>query len=106
MNLAVWTPRILSVLRIMTGLLFLEHGTGKLLGFPSSDHTASSLLSLIGFQGVLELAGGLLILLGLFTRPVAFVLAGDMRDIIVSHPESGLSVTYRKDGDAPMLVAM
>jgi putative oxidoreductase len=106
MNLAVWTPRILSVLRIMTGLLFLEHGTGKLLGFPSSDHTASSLLSLIGFQGVLELAGGLLILLGLFTRPVAFVLAGDMRDIIVSHPESGLSVTYRKDGDAPMLVAI
>ena len=78
MNLAVWTPRILSVLRIMTGLLFLEHGTGKLLGFPSSDHSASSLLSLIGFQGVLELAGGLLILLGLFTRPVAFVLAGDM----------------------------
>ena len=78
MNLAVWTPRILSVLRIMTGLLFLEHGTGKLLGFTSSDHTASSLLSLIGFQGVLELAGGLLILLGLFTRPVAFVLAGDM----------------------------
>ena len=78
MNLAVWTPRILSVLRIMTGLLFLEHGTGKLLGFPSSDHAASSLFSLIGFQGVLELAGGLLILLGLFTRPVAFVLAGDM----------------------------
>jgi putative oxidoreductase len=78
MNLAGWTPRILSVLRIMTGLLFLEHGTGKLLGFPSSDHTASSLFSLIGFQGVLELAGGLLILLGLFTRPVAFVLAGDM----------------------------
>ena len=71
MNLAVWAPRILSVLRIMTGLLFLEHGTGKLLGFPSSDHTASSLFSLIGFQGVLELAGGLLILLGLFTRPVA-----------------------------------
>ena len=78
MNFAVWTPRILSVLRIMTGLLFLEHGTGKLLGFPSSDQTASSLFSLIGFQGVLELAGGLLILLGLFTRQVAFVLAGDM----------------------------
>src|SRR5690349_13101984 len=78
MDLAAWTPRALSVLRIVTGLLFLEHGTGKLLGFPASDHAAPTLFSLIGVQGVLVLVGGFLILIGLFTRPVAFILAGDM----------------------------
>jgi putative oxidoreductase len=78
MDLAAWTPRALSVLRIVTGLLFLEHGTGKLLGFPPSDQAAATLFSLIGVQGVLELVGGFLILIGLFTRPVAFILAGDM----------------------------
>ena len=78
MDLAAWTPRALSVLRIVTGLLFLEHGTGKLLGFPPSDHAAPTLFSLIGVQGLLELVGGFLILIGLFTRPVAFILAGDM----------------------------
>jgi putative oxidoreductase len=51
---------------------------GKVLGFPPSHHAAQTLLSLIGFQGVLELVGGLLILIGLLTRPVAFLLAGDM----------------------------
>jgi putative oxidoreductase len=78
MDLATWTTRALSVLRIVTGLLFLEHGTGKLLGFPPSDHAAPTLFSLIGVQGVLELVGGFLILIGLFTRPVAFILAVDM----------------------------
>ena len=78
MSLAAWTPRALSVLRIATGLLFLEHGTGKLLGFPPSDHAAQALFSLTGVQGILELVGGFLILIGLFTRPVAFILAGDM----------------------------
>ena len=71
MELAAWTPRALSVLRIVTGLLFLEHGTGKLLGFPPSNHAAPTLFSLIEVQGVLELVGGFLILIGLFTRPAA-----------------------------------
>ena len=78
MDLGAWTPRALSVMRLVTGLLFLEHGTGKLLGFPPCDHAAPALFSLIGVQGVLELVGGFLILIGLFTRPVAFILAGDM----------------------------
>jgi putative oxidoreductase len=73
-----WTPQALSVLRIMTGLLFLEHGTQKLLGFPPSEHSFPVLFSLMGLQGVLELVGGFLIVIGLFTRPVAFILAGDM----------------------------
>jgi putative oxidoreductase len=72
MDHTAWTPRALSILRIVAGLLFLEHGTGKLLGFPPSDHAAQTLLSLIGVQGVLELVGGFLILIGLFTRPVAY----------------------------------
>jgi putative oxidoreductase len=78
LDLTAWTPRALSVLRIVTGLLFLEHGTGKLLDFPPTEHAAPTLFSLIGVQGVLELVGGFLILIGLFTRPVAFILAGDM----------------------------
>lgn len=77
-DIAPWTPRMLSVLRIATGLLFLEHGTQKLLGFPPSEHAGAALLSLIGVQGILELVGGFLILIGFLTRPVAFILAGDM----------------------------
>ena len=73
-----WTPKALSVLRIVTGLLFLEHGTQKRLGFPPSEHAFPPLFSLLGLQGVLELVGGFLILIGLLTRPVAFILAGDM----------------------------
>ena len=76
---AVWTPRILGILRIVTGLLFLEHGTAKLYGVP---HIAMfdnlQLQSLIGLAGVLELVGGLLLIVGLFTRPTGFVLSGFM----------------------------
>jgi putative oxidoreductase len=74
-----YTPQALAVLRIMTGLLYMEHGTQKLLGFPAPPEGGQPpVLSLFGIGGVLELAGGLLLLLGLFTRPVAFVLAGEM----------------------------
>jgi putative oxidoreductase len=78
MDIASWSPRMLSVLRIMTGLLFMEHGTQKLFGFPPSPNPGPALLSLLGVQGILELIGGLLILIGFLTRPVAFILAGDM----------------------------
>jgi len=74
-----WGPRALSALRIVVALLFMEHGTAKLLVFPFSDATANvPLMSLIGLSGILEGVGGLLLLLGLFTRPVAFVLSGEM----------------------------
>jgi putative oxidoreductase len=76
---AQWTPRLLSVLRIVTGFLYLAHGSQKLFGFPPSQQPGTPpLLSLIGVAGVLEFFGGLLILLGLFTRCVAFVLSGQM----------------------------
>ena len=75
----VWAPRMLSVLRIMAALLFMEHGTQKLFGFPApSEGGPPPLLSLRGVGGVMEFAGGLLVLVGLFTRPVAFLLAGEM----------------------------
>ncbi|MGZ5852002.1 MAG: DoxX family protein [Hyphomicrobium sp.] len=75
---AAWSPRLLGLLRIVTAILFMEHGAQKLLGFPPSDHGSPELLSLLGTAGILELAGGFFILIGLFTRPVAFVLAGEM----------------------------
>lgn len=75
---ADWQPRMLSVLRIIAALLFLEHGTGKLLGFPPSPTGMPAFLSLLWVQGIIEFAGGVLLTLGLFTRPVAFILSGDM----------------------------
>jgi putative oxidoreductase len=75
----VWSPRVLSVLRIVTALLFMMHGTAKLFHAPHQAMFDNlQLMSLIGLQGVLEFGGGLLLLVGLFSRPVAFVLSGDM----------------------------
>src|ERR1700704_1557185 len=72
-----WAPRLLSVLRVITGFLLIPHGTQKLLGFPVGPDTHQvPLMSLLGLAGVLELFGGALLLVGLFTRPVAFVLSG------------------------------
>ena len=76
-----WAPRLLSVLRIVAALIFMLHGTQKLFGFPprmGGAVTGPEVLSLLWVGGVLELVGGALLLLGLFTRPVAFVLAGEM----------------------------
>ena len=74
-----WEPRARAVLRVVTGYLFITHGTAKLLGVP---HVAAfdglPLFSLIGFAGILELAGGALLLIGFLTRPVAFILSGEM----------------------------
>jgi putative oxidoreductase len=75
---ALWAPRVLSILRIVAALIFMEHGTQKLLGFPPSDSPGPALFSLGGLAGVLELVGGALLVLGLFTRPVAFILSGEM----------------------------
>jgi len=71
-------PEALSLVRIVIGLLFLEHGSAKLLGFPTPPTAAPATMSLLWTQGIFELVGGLLLAVGLFTRPVAFILAGDM----------------------------
>lgn len=74
----VWAPRALGLLRIVAAVLFMEHGAQKLLGIPPSSHGSPEMFSLLWFAGVLELFGGFLLLIGLFTRPVAFILSGQM----------------------------
>jgi len=74
-----WSPRVLSILRIVTAFLFMLHGTAKLFHVPHQPQFDNlELMSLLGLQGILEAGGGLLLLIGLFTRPVAFILCGDM----------------------------
>lgn len=77
---ASWSGYTHALLRIMTGLLFLAHGTAKLIGWPSVEMFKDGvpLLSLFGIGGLLEIVGGILIVIGLFTRVAAFVLAGMM----------------------------
>ena len=75
--LATASPILLSILRIITGFLFIEHGTQKWLLFPGGT-TRATVESLGGIAGLFELVGGALIIVGLFTRPVAFVLSGLM----------------------------
>ncbi len=78
-NTARFAPYLLSVLRIAAGLAFLEHGTGKLLGFPAGLPFIDKMpVGLLYVTGTLELVGGVLITIGLFTRPVAFILSGFM----------------------------
>jgi putative oxidoreductase len=76
--LAAWTPRLLSVLRIVTAFLFMSHGMQKMLGLPMPPARPVEMWSLSGVAGQLELVGGALLLLGLLTRPVAFILSGEM----------------------------
>ena len=71
-----YQPQLLSVLRIVTGLLFVTHGTAKVLGFPAMEGLPPPGLSLAGLSGPLELVLGALFLIGLFTRPVAFLASG------------------------------
>lgn len=74
-----WRPRALAILRIVTAYLFMAHGTAKLFGIPYQKmFDGLQVMSLVGVAGVLEAFGGALILIGLFTRPVAFVLCGFM----------------------------
>ena len=76
-RLSAWSPQVLSILRIMAALLLMQHGTQKLLNFPPSDDGQFPEIFSLGFlAGILELFGGALLALGLFTRPVAFLLSG------------------------------
>lgn len=76
---SIWTPRLHSILRIVVAGLFLAHGSAKLLHVPHVPQFDNvQLMSLVGIAGVLELLGGFLLLIGLFTRPVAFILSGEM----------------------------
>lgn len=99
-NLAVHTPRLLSILRIVTGFLFIQHGTAKFFGVP---HLAMfdkfQAMSIYGVAGALEVVGGFLFLVGLFTRPVAFVLSGFMAvAYFMSHASKGGVLTPMTNG--------
>lgn len=76
---SAWAPRALSVLRIVAGLMIIEHGMSKLFGWPVVPAFAQlQLFSLLGATGVIETVGGALVILGLFTQPAAFILSGEM----------------------------
>src|SRR4029453_6168394 len=76
-RLSAFSPQALAILRGITALLFITHGTGKLFAFPDVGMNPP-LFSLCGLAALLEVVGGILIVLGLFTRPVAFILSGEM----------------------------
>ena len=73
-----FAPEALSLLRIVAALIFLLHGSSKLIGFPPSPMPLPPVGSFMWIGGLLELIGGLLLLIGLFSRPVAFLLSGEM----------------------------
>jgi putative oxidoreductase len=77
-TIEAWVPRLLSILRIVAAFLFVEHGTVKWLAFPAAPESPTEFWSLSGAAGVFELVGGGLLLVGLFTRTIAFVLSGVM----------------------------
>ncbi|HEV7276409.1 MAG TPA: DoxX family protein [Devosiaceae bacterium] len=77
-RLSAYAPQALAILRIVTALLFMAHGTQKLFNFPPGQMGGVELVSLFGLAAILETVGGLAILLGVFTRPVAFILSGEM----------------------------
>ena len=88
MNLDSWSPKVLSLLRFVVGLVFLQHGTQKILHFPAAlappggggpRPAMPPLMAMLGgASGWIELVGGILIVIGLFTRPVAFLISGEM----------------------------
>jgi putative oxidoreductase len=77
-KLQAWTPRVLSVLRIMAALLFLQYGLSKYFGFPAHPPPNFSTVSLIGLAGAIELLGSLLLLIGLWSRGAAFIMSGEI----------------------------
>lgn len=97
-----WQPQLLSVLRIVAGLCFLEHGTSKLLAFPAP--MGAHLPPLILVAGAIELVGGALVVLGLFSRYAAFIMSGEMAfAYFMAHvPKGGFFPTVN-GGDAAIL---
>jgi len=103
---ATWTPYARAALRIVTAYLLLLHGSAKVLHLPYQEHFAQlQLFSLIGLSGVLELFGGLLLLIGLATRPVAFVLCGEMAfAYFMGHaPHGNVLLPLLNQGEAAVL---
>ena len=97
-----YSPYLLSILRIVTALLFVEHGLSRLFGFPSPLPTPA-LFSMLWFAGAIELAGGALLLAGLFTRTAAFIMSGEMAAAyFLSHAPRGF-FPILNNGDGAIL---
>lgn len=102
---ASWSGPLHAALRIVAGLLFLEHGTSKYINFPATEYFANGVevFSLMGLAGALEIIGGLLIIIGLFTRIMAFVLAGFMAvAYFIAHAPNSF-FPLQNQGDAAIL---
>ena len=101
---ASWGALLLSILRIVAAFLFMAHGTQKLFSWPADEpRQPVELMSMMGLAGLLETFGGLLLLLGLFTRPVAFVLAGEMAvAYFMAHAPRGFWPLLNR-GEVPVL---
>lgn len=97
-----WAPCALSLLRVVATTLFIEHGTQKLFGFPASAHQPA-ILSLLWIAGMLEFFGGAFVLLGLLTRPVAFLLSGEMAIAYWLFHASSSFFPANNGGDAAIL---
>ena len=105
-SLARVSPRVLGLLRIVTAFLFIQHATAKFFGVP---HVAMfdglQLMSLIGLAGVIELVGGALVLLGLFTRSAAFMLSGEMAvAYFMAHASKGMVLSPMLNGGEPAVL--
>jgi putative oxidoreductase len=102
---ASWSGHLHAALRIVTGLLFLEHGTSKYINFPATEYFANGVevFSLMGLAGALEIIGGLLIIIGLFTRITAFVLAGFMAVAYFMAHAPNSFFPLQNQGDAAIL---
>src|SRR5690349_4285467 len=101
-----WAPRALALLRIVSGYLFLLHGSAKLLGFPAIPMFANlQVMSLPGISGIIELVGGALLVLGLFTRPAAFIMSGTMAfAYFLGHaPQGNVLFPLMNGGEAAVL---
>ena len=98
-----YMPELLSIVRLLVGLLFLEHGTAKLFGFPHAAMAQPEMGTLLWFQGIIEVVGGVLFAVGFLTRPVAFILAGDMAvAYFMAHAPKGF-FPMLNGGDAAIL---
>ena len=104
--LETWTPQAQALLRIVTAYCFLQHGTAKLFGVPHVPAFDNlQLFSLIGLAGILEVVGGALLILGLFTRPTAFILSGEMAfAYFIGHAPRGYILSpFMNQGESAVL---
>lgn len=103
-RLSAYAPQALAVLRIVAGLLFLLHGMQKIIGFPAMEGGTPPMMSLFGLAGLIEIVTGILIIIGFFTRPAAFLASGTMAVAYwIVHVGMGGLIPTVNGGDAAIL---